>query len=167
MRTWMPGVIAIAVSTLACASSPSGAPCAPAAASAQPTGDDLAGLTNEQLARKLLSLTGAENLGKQVLDGMAENLRKMPGLAPGFMDRFMANAKPEDLLALIVPIYVKNFDRETLGAAIHFYESKQGRALVAQQPIATKESMDAGRIWGRNLAEKTLAEMGNPTPKAP
>ena len=98
---------------------------------------------------------------------MAENLRKMPGLAPGFMDRFMANAKPEDLLALIVPIYVKNFDRETLGAAIHFYESKQGRALVAQQPIATKESMDAGRIWGRNLAEKTLAEMGNPTPKAP
>jgi len=157
---------AIALSGLACASSVPSPPCAPAAAPPPAPADDLAGQTHEQLARKLLAVTGAENIGKQMMDGMAESFRKMPGLAPGFMDRFSANARPEELVDLIVPIYVKNFDRDTLEGAIRFYETRQGRALVAAQPVATKESMEAGRAWGRKLAEKTLAEIGLPA-KAP
>jgi hypothetical protein len=162
MRPSSFAILALAFSGLACASS-TPTPCAPTVASEQPAVENLAGLTSEQLARKLLSLMGAEHMGKQVLDGMSENLGKMPGLPPGFMDRFKANAHPEELVELIVPIYVKDFDRETLEAAIHFYESKQGRVLVAQLPLATKESMEAGQVWGRKLAEKSLAELGIPS----
>jgi hypothetical protein len=165
---------------LGCASS--GTPpvtCAPAGAAGTPSassaasataapGEDLTALTSEQLATKLLELTGAATLGKQVLDGMALNMSKMRGLPPGFMERLQANAKPEELGALLVPIYVRNFDRDTLVAAIEFYESPHGRAMVAHLPQATKESMEAGQQWGRTLAQKTLADMGlAPPPSSP
>jgi hypothetical protein len=136
------------------------------ASAGAPAGEgDLAALSDEQLARKILELTGAADLGKQVIDGMSENLRKLPGLPPGFTDRLKQNARAEDLTELVVPIYVKNYDRETMIAAIRFYQSKHGQTLVAKLPQVTQESMDAGRIWGRALAEKTLKEMGLRPPK--
>jgi hypothetical protein len=141
---------------------------APVSATTAPPGDDLTALTSEQLATKLLELTGAATLGKQVLDGMAQNMSKMRGLPPGFMERLQANARPEELGALLVPIYVRNFDRDTLVAAIGFYESSHGRTMVAHLPQATKESMEAGQQWGRALAQKTLADMGlAPPPSSP
>jgi hypothetical protein len=63
-----------------------------------------------------------------------------------------------------VPIYVKNYDRKTLLAAIAFYASPQGHALVEKLPIVTSESMEAGKMWGQELARKTLREMGIPAP---
>jgi hypothetical protein len=153
---------------LACASSPPPTTCAPSSVALEPPARaDLTKLTNEQLASKLLELSGAANLGKQVMDGMTESMKKLPGLPPGFLEQFRNNAHPEELTALVIPIYVRNFDRETMMAAIQFYESKYGRILVAQTPIATKESMEAGREWGRKLAEKTLREMGLTPPNAP
>ncbi len=173
MRFSVVALTAFAFGALGCASAPPPAStCANAPAigvasapGADAPGEDPAALTNEQLATKLLELTGATHLGKQVMDGMTENFSKFPGLPPGFLDRFRENAHPEELTALLVPIYVKNFDRDTLMAAIRFYESKYGRILVAALPAATKEGMEAGQTWGKKLAEKTLSDMGIPPPK--
>jgi hypothetical protein len=162
---------------LGCASSgtpamtcaPTGASIAPSPSSSEgsPPAEDLTSLTSEQLATKLLELTGAATLGKQVLDGMAQNMSKLKGLPPGFMERLQANARPEELAALLIPIYVRNFDRETLIAAIQFYESRYGRVMVSHLPQATKESMEAGQQWGRTLAQKTLVDMGLTPPSSP
>jgi hypothetical protein len=142
------------------ASSPVAAPPAPAATTAAAPADDLDTLTNEQLVRKLLAVTGAGALGKQIMDTMAETMKKSPGMPPGFIERFAANAHPEDLTALIIPIYLRNYDAPTMKAAIRFYQSEQGQILVSKLPVVTKECGEAGREWGRKLAIRTLSEMG-------
>jgi hypothetical protein len=153
--------------TTACASStpPADCPSAPAAAGSAGA-EDLNKLDQEQLARKLVEVTMAQNLGNQVLDSMVESLRKLPGLPAGFIDRFRANARIEDLLEIIVPIYIKTYDRETMVAAISFYQSEQGKILVSKLPEATRLSMEAGQRWGQQVAEKTLKEMGIAPPSA-
>lgn len=131
-------------------------------ASAAPD-DGLDALTDEQLVRKLLEVTGAAALGKQVGDSMIDTFQKMPNLPPGFLDRFKQNMHVEELTELIVPIYVKHYDHQTLVAAIRFYRSDAGHKLVEQLPIVTAESMEAGKKWGANLAKKTLRDLGQPT----
>jgi hypothetical protein len=151
-----------------CAPATGQAPCAPtAAASAAPPADDLDAKSSEDLATELLDLTGAANLGKQIMDGMSDSMAKMPGLPPGFIDQFKKNAHPDELMKLIIPIYVKNYDRETMIAAIRFYQSKSGRTMIAALPTVTRESMEVGKVWGRDLAQKTLADMGIVPSKTP
>jgi hypothetical protein len=159
---------------IGCATAPPQGPTCPtapaatvAAAPTDPPAEDLASLTNEQLATRLLGLTGASQLGKQVMDGMADNFAKLPGLPPGFLEKFRENVHPEELTELLVPIYVKSFDRDTLMAAIGFYESKYGRTMVAAMPAATKASMEVGQSWGKKLTIKTLSDMGMQPPKSP
>ena len=159
---------------IGCATAPPQGPTCPTVPAAtvanapnDPPAEDLGALTNEQLATRLLGLTGATALGKQVMDGMTDNFAKLPGLPPGFVDKFRENVHPEELTELLVPIYVKNFDRDTLMAAIRFYESKYGRTMVAAMPAATKASMEVGQSWGKKLAMKTLSDMGMQPPKSP
>jgi hypothetical protein len=160
---WIAVSILAAAGGAGCASAPPPAPCAPAAAAA----DDLDKLTDEQLARRLMELTGAANLGKQMGAAMAEQMKKLPGMPPGFMDRFSANIHPEELTALLVPIYVKELDHETLVAVVRFYETRPGHVLAGKLPVLTQESMEVGKEWGRSLAKKTLEEMGIAPPKTP
>ena len=129
--------------------------------------DRLARLSDEEIARKVLELTGASRLGKQVADGMVENLRKMPNLPPGFLDRFQNNIHTAELMDLMVPIYLKHYDRETLLAAIAFYESDHGQALIKQLPVVTAESMELGRAWGTAIAGRTLRDLGLAPPAKP
>jgi len=124
--------------------------------------DGLDALDDEHLVRKLLDVTNASNLGKQVADSMMETFRKMPALPSGFVDRFKANLRPETLVELVVPIYLKYYDRKTLIAMIRFYDTEAGRKLVAQSPAVTKETMEAGKAWGTALAEKTMKQIGPP-----
>jgi hypothetical protein len=166
-------LLTLLIGVLGCASAPAPCPAAPVAAACSPatpsaSDSSLAQLTNEQVVRKLLELTGAGRLGKQVADGMVENLRKMPDLPAGFLDRFQQNIHTEELIDLMVPIYLKHYDRETLLAAIAFYESNHGQALIHELPSVTAESMEVGRAWGRDLAQKTMHELGvTPPAKKP
>jgi hypothetical protein len=165
-------VFAIAFASAAatgCAPATGQAPCAPTtvASATPPPADDLDTKSSDDLATELLELTGAANLGKQIMDGMSDSMAKMPGLPPGFIDQFKKNAHPDELMKLIIPIYVKNYDKETMIAAIRFYQSKSGRTMIAALPTVTRESMEVGKVWGRELAQKTLADMGIVPSKTP
>jgi hypothetical protein len=88
----------------------------------------------------------------------------MPNLPVGFIDRFKQNMHVETLIELIVPIYLKHYDRPTLTAAIRFYQSEPGRNVVKATPLVTAESMEAGKAWGTELAKKTLKDLGISSP---
>jgi hypothetical protein len=149
-----------------CASSQA-APCsaeaptqgAPASSSAR--ADDLDALSDEEVALKLLEVTGAEQLGKMVMDRMLEQFRMMNTL-PGFIDKFKERARPEELTVMIAALYVKHYDRATMIAAIRFYRTKEGADLIARTPMVTDESMQVGAEWGRRLAKETLEALGAP-----
>jgi hypothetical protein len=170
MKTRSPALLLLALAAAGCASTT--APCAPVVAApgaapavgAAAAPDDLDHQTSEQLARRVMELTGAGALGKQMAANMAVEMKKMPNLPPGFMDRLMANIHPEDLTDLFVPIYVKELDHDTLVAIVRFYETPAGKLLIGKLPVLTQESAEAGAEWGRSLAKKTLAEMGFTAP---
>lgn len=165
--THWPAVVLLISAAAGCASSAPPAPCAPVAAANSTSTDDLERQTSEQLARRLLELTGAGKLAKQMAASLAESMKKMPGLPAGFVDRFTANLHAEELTELIVPLYVKELDHDTMMAVVRFYETPAGKLLIGKLPVLTQESADAGKEWGRSIAKKTLAEMGIASPSQP
>ena len=106
--------------------------------------------------RKLLEITGAAASGKQVMDAMLDHFSKSAELPDGFIEKFKETANPESLIELIVPIYMKHLDEETLDGAIAFFESPAGKTFIKVQPKILKESMEAGQRWGAEAAQKTL-----------
>jgi uncharacterized protein len=110
----------------------------------------------EQKVRKLLDLTGAGNMGKQTMDAMLDQFKKMPNLPEGFVDKFRELATAQDLQEMVVPIYMKHLDEETLDGVIAFYQTDAGKKMLKAQPAIMKESMELGQKWGQELAMKAL-----------
>jgi len=153
-------LVILALAGVGCASSTGAGPCTPGSGATRASSDDLERLSNEELARRVMELTGAADLGKQVVEAMAEQMKDMPGLPPTFMDRVVASLRPEDLTEIVVRIWVEELDRDSLIAIVQFYETPAGKAVVRKQPIITHRAMEAGAEWGRAVAEKVLSEMG-------
>lgn len=150
-----------------CAAQPSAPPIAPTApicatTAADPLPKTYDELNDEQLARKLMEVTGAGNLGVQLMDSMLDGFRKMPNVSPAFLDEFRKRAKPEDLVDRIVPVYLKHYDRATMLAALRFYESDAGKTMISKLPAVTAESTEVGRAWGKDLATDVLRSMQRP-----
>ncbi len=127
----------------------------PAAGLAQPAAPS----AKEAKVRKLLQLSGAAEMGKQVLDAMIVQFRTMPNLPAGFLDKFQSLAKPAELVEQIIPVYERNLDDQALDAAIEFFMSPGGQKFVKAQPAITKESMELGSQWGRELATRVMKEL--------
>src|SRR6185437_11780712 len=96
MKTRWAILLLLPLAAAGCASSAPPSPCAPVAAAAAADPDDLEHQTSEQLARHMMELTGSAERGKQLAMALAEQMKNLPNLPPGFMDRFMANIHPED-----------------------------------------------------------------------
>lgn len=112
----------------------------------------------EALARELMELTGAANLGEQTMQAMMAEFAKL-GVPPEFSERFMAKANADQLVELVVPIYVETYDEKTLKAALKFYRSKEGALLVSKMPEINERAMAAGQAWGAALAQEVIEEM--------
>jgi len=110
----------------------------------------------EKKIRKLLEVTGSAAMGKQVMDAMLDSFQGNNALPPGFIEKFKETAQPEKLVELIVPIYLKNLDEETIDGALVFFDSPAGKKFIKAQPTIVQESMAAGQKWGTEMAEKTL-----------
>lgn len=158
-------LLAASSATGCAASSRTAQPVCPLAAApavdARPA-DGLEKLDDEQLVRTLLEVSSASAMGKQIAGSMLDTFRKMPNLPAGFIERFKQNMKPETLIEIIVPIYLKHYDRRTLIETIRFYRTEAGRKLLAAMPTATAETMEAGKAWGVELAKKTMKDLGAP-----
>jgi hypothetical protein len=108
---------------------------------------------------KLMEMTGAAKMGKEIMDQMMAQFDRMPGLPEGFVKKFSELAKPEDLVKLVVPIYMKHVTEKDLDAVIAFFSTDAGKRWLAVQPKIVKESMAAGQKWGRELGRRTVLEL--------
>ncbi len=121
----------------------------------------------DALARELMTLTGSADMGKQVMEAMMAQLTSNPQIPQDYADKFLALAKPEHLVEMVVPLYVKAYDLKTLQAAVDFYKTDAGEALVAAMPQITQESMVLGQQWGMDLAAQVQASMEAEAEAAP
>jgi len=93
-----------------------------------------------------------------VIEGMSAQLGGNEQMRP-FLEKFVELAKPDELVNLIIPLYVKTYDEDTLQAAIDFYKTEAGQKLIAAMPQLTQESMEIGQKWGMELAQKAQAAL--------
>ena len=104
------------------------------------------------LVRELMTRTGASKIGQQVMENMLRGLADEED--EEFIQKFLSLANPDQLVEMIVPLYVAHFDEETLKALIDFYKTPAGVKLVAAIPAITEGAMLAGQRWGTELAEQ-------------
>lgn len=115
---------------------------------------------SEASVRRLLDLTGAGAMGIQVVQQMVPGLKKMLPDAPDeFWEQFMADARPEDLVDLIVPIYQRHLSEEDVQAAITYFSSPAGKRMIGKQGVIMQESYAAGQQWGAQLAERAIVKL--------
>lgn len=110
--------------------------------------------------RRLLDLTGAGQLGMQVMSNMIPQFKQMlPNVPEQFWADFAKKLNPNELVDLVVPIYDRQLSHGDIKQIIAFYQSPAGKRLVAAQPQITQESMDVGREWGAKLGQKVQDEL--------
>ena len=111
-------------------------------------------------ARQLLEIMGSAKLADQMMSTMVASYREqLPDVPAAFWDNFLKEANTEELLDLIIPIYVKHFTDKELVQLINFYKTPLGQKVVSTLPIITQESYAAGEGWGRKLGEKVAKKL--------
>ena len=117
----------------------------------------LASPATEEAVKELLEVTGAGNLGVQMMQQMLPGLKKLgPDLPESYWDDFISEVDPDELAGLIVPIYQKHFSEEEIRELLRFYRSPTGKKVTETLPMVMQESMVAGQQWGRSLSQRVL-----------
>lgn len=120
----------------------------------------VADTAKQQDILKLLRLSGSAELGLQAMDQIMMSFEEMfPDVPAGFWADFRNEAKAEDLLDMMIPIYDKYYTHDDIRDLIKFYESPVGRKMIETMPLVLQESMQAGQEWGRALSEKMLQKL--------
>lgn len=124
------------------------------------THSEVPSTTKEEDIRTLLEITGAADMGIQVMTAMMENLRPLaPDVPAEYWDQIAGSVSGDDLVDLVVPIYDRHYERQEIRDAIAFYSSPSGKAMIAKMPEVMKESMEVGQAWGKRLAEEIIQRL--------
>ena len=114
----------------------------------------------EALARELMHVSGAGEMGKQMMVQMIPMLKQMqPDLPEDFWSEFVASVDPAEIEEFVVPVYVRNLTVEEMTAALEFYKSPAGQSLLRKMPQVMQESMAAGQAWGAELGERVAKKV--------
>lgn len=111
---------------------------------------------------KLLSTTGALNIGRQMSAFMVAQLANVLRATHPNVPQKAIDVLPEEVNAVIagnmagfkeitIHIYDKYFSLDELRGLNAFYATELGRKLISTLPAITQESMAAGQKWGESL----------------
>jgi len=122
-----------------------------------------------ELARKLLEVSGSADLGKQVMEQLIGQMRQMaPSEVPDdFWTKTIERYDTGELIEKIIPIYTANLTADEMKAAIEFYSSANGKAIIEKMPQIMTESMTAGQEWGMSIAGEVMQEIQTMVEEAP
>ncbi len=70
------------------------------------------------------------------------------------MEKEMLKTSIQNLAEMLVPVYEKYLTQDDLEEVIKFYQSPVGKKLAGSTPSITRESMQIGQEWGRQIGEK-------------
>jgi uncharacterized protein len=188
MRTLLVGCALISGALIVVAHSPSvqvlaqekssapskAAPQAPGKTASQPSSS--VDPQKEARIRELMDLTGAKNLGQQLIDAGMEQFRSsvqdsQPNnpRAKQFVDAFVSGFhKHFDVNTLnerVIPIYDKYLTAEDLKGLLDYYRSPLGQRMLKTLPELTRESQAAGFALGQKAAQETMEDLKKDFPE--
>lgn len=111
---------------------------------------------------RLLEMTGALAVGKQMADAIVGQLSQTLRRARPDIPERVLNALPEDvgavldanmpgLKAALIPLYDRHFSHQEIRDMIQFYNTDTGRKTIRVMPLLLHESMQLGQHWGESL----------------
>jgi len=120
--------------------------------------------------RELMEVTGAKNLGRQLIDAGMEQFRgsvqesqpnnpRAKQFVDAFVARFQKHFDPDSLNELMIPIYDKYLTAEDLKGLLDYYRSPLGQRMLKVMPEVTRESQAAGFTLGQKAAQQTMEEL--------
>ena len=109
----------------------------------------------EARIRELIEVTGAKNLGQQLIEAGMEQFRssvqdsqpnnpRAKQFADAFVARFQKHFDPDSLTEHVIPIYDKYLTTEDLKGLLDYYRSPLGQRMLKALPEVTRESQAAG-----------------------
>ena len=126
--------------------------------------------------RELMDLTGAKNLGQELIDAGMEQFRstvqesqpdnpRAKQFVDAFVARFQKHFDPSTLTDRIIPIYDKYLTDDDLKGLIAYYHSPLGQRMLKSLPELTRESQAAGFAMGQKAAQETMEELKGDFPE--
>jgi uncharacterized protein len=120
--------------------------------------------------RELMELTGAKNLGQELIQAGMEQFRssvqdsqpdnpRAKQFVDAFVARFQKHFDPNSLNDRIIPIYDKYLTDDDLKGLIAYYHSPLGQRMLKSLPELTRESQAAGFAMGQKAAQETMDEL--------
>src|ERR1700740_1090738 len=145
----------------------------PSSQSAVKNTPQAAGAIDSQKAariRELMEVTGAKNLGRQLIDAGMEQFRgsvqesqpnnpRAKQFVDAFVARFQKHFDPDSLNEQMIPIYDKYLTADDLKGLLDYYRSPLGQRMLKVMPEVTRESQAAGFALGQKAAQQTMEEL--------
>jgi uncharacterized protein len=130
----------------------------------------------EARIRELMDVTGAKNLGQQLIEAGMEQFRSsvqdsQPNnpRAKQFVDAFVSGfQKHFDVNTLnerVIPIYDKYLTTDDLKGLLDYYRSPLGQRMLKTLPELTRESQAAGFALGQKAAQETMEDLKKDFPE--
>ncbi len=125
---------------------------------------------------RLLEVTGARNIGNQMIAQMMQSMEKAaPNLVSGdekarkfmsrFREEFVKEVEADDISIMVIPIYGRAFTHEEIRGLIQFYESPLGQKVIKTLPQIMQESMAMGQQWGQRIALRVFTRLSDEFPE--
>jgi len=117
-------------------------------------------------AKELVALKGGVVMFDPLIPGVIESAKNQlvptnPQLAKPLNDVAAQlhkdyAAKRAEILDLVTQIYAKHFTEQELKDIVAFYKTPAGKKMIAQEPAAIKETLDAAQVWANQLSDEVL-----------
>lgn len=124
----------------------------------------------EARIRELMDLTGAKDLGQQLIEAGMEQFRssvldsqpdnpRAKQFVDTFAARFQKRFDSRSLNEQVIPIYDKYLSTEDLKGLLEYYRSPLGQRMLKALPDVARESQAAGYALGQKAAQDTMEEL--------
>lgn len=126
--------------------------------------------------RELMEVTGAKDLGQQLIEAGMEQFRssvldsqpdnpRAKQFVDAFVVRFQKHFDSNTLNERVIPIYDKYLTAEDLQGLLDYYRSTLGQRMLKVLPEVTRESQAAGFALGQKAAQETMDELKTDFPE--
>lgn len=135
-----------------------------------------AGSAKTDKIRQLMEVTGARNMGQELMKAGMEQLRvnvteshpnnpRATQFVDAFAAQFPKHFKPEELNEKVLPIYDKYLSDEDVAGLLDYYRSPLGQRILKVLPQVAQESQALGFTLGQKAAQETLEELRKDYPE--
>lgn len=126
--------------------------------------------------RQLMDVTGAKNLGEQMMKAGMDQFRASVSesqpdnpRAKQFIDAFVIGFQkhfdPNSLTDKVVPIYDKYLTADDIKGLLDYYQSPLGQRMLKALPEIARESQEVGFALGQKAAQDTFEDLKTEYPE--